>query len=384
MQRKPKILIYSRYFQPAYKAGGPVRSVSNLIHALSGRFEFFVVTGDRDRNENRSFEGVTLNQWHDMEGFKVIYLNISLTSLWKCARIANEIKPNFVYLNSFFDRVFGFPIFFVGRVWLSNGNIICAPRGELAPGALRFKTFRKQSLIFLGNLLSLYSKIKWHATSTQEQSDIANTLKLDLSDIISIPNIFIPQKKLIYSGLEVARSGRLQICFISRIHPKKNIEYAINRVIEADIPADFSIYGPIDDKMYWERCKKIIAKSSAHIRFTYYGAIRKEEVAKAFGEAHLFLFPTYSENFGHVILEALSSGCLVVTSDQVPWLDLQKMGIGYNISLESPEKFVAALRGINLLGVDELKDKKRAAFSYALNLPKQKTIIQQYQNELFN
>jgi hypothetical protein len=47
-------------------------------------------------------------------------------------------------------------------------------------------------------------------------------------------------------------------------------------------------------------------------------------------EYDLFLFPTLGENYGHVISEALASGCPVVISDQTPWRNLEAEGINRN------------------------------------------------------
>jgi glycosyltransferase involved in cell wall biosynthesis len=53
----------------------------------------------------------------------------------------------------------------------------------------------------------------------------------------------------------------------------------------------------------------------------------------------LFLFPTFSENYGHVILEALLSGCPVLISDQTFWRNLEKEGVGWDVSLDNPQLF---------------------------------------------
>ena len=59
---KPVILIFIDWYLPAYKAGGPVRSIANLVENLKNDFIFKIVTGDRDLGDTKPFEQVTKNQ----------------------------------------------------------------------------------------------------------------------------------------------------------------------------------------------------------------------------------------------------------------------------------------------------------------------------------
>jgi len=72
--------------------------------------------------------------------------------------------------------------------------------------------------------------------------------------------------------------------------------------------------------------------------------VEHESVGRIFAEHNLFLFPTLGENFGHVICEALSAGCPVLISDQTPWRNLQKEGVGWDIPLAETERFRAVLQ----------------------------------------
>ena len=58
-----RILTLVDYYPPAYKAGGPIRSVSNLVERLSDEFEFWVVTRDRDLGDAVPLPGVLAGVW---------------------------------------------------------------------------------------------------------------------------------------------------------------------------------------------------------------------------------------------------------------------------------------------------------------------------------
>ena len=58
-----KILIFTQFYLPGYKAGGPIVSISNLVEELKNDFELFIITTDRDAFENKKYENITQNQW---------------------------------------------------------------------------------------------------------------------------------------------------------------------------------------------------------------------------------------------------------------------------------------------------------------------------------
>ena len=61
---------------------------------------------------------------------------------------------------------------------------------------------------------------------------------------------------------------------------------------------------------------------------------------------HLFFLPTLGENFGHVIHEAVQAGCVLLLSDQTPWLDLSENQVGWALPLSSKQEFVEALTDV--------------------------------------
>ena len=67
-----------------------------------------------------------------------------------------------------------------------------------------------------------------------------------------------------------------------------------------------------------------------------------------------FIFPTLSENFGHVIVEALMVGCPVIISDQTPWSDVANVDGGWSIPIEKEEKYIQAIQEI----IDADKEKE--------------------------
>ena len=69
-----KILVFIDWYKPAYKAGGPISSVYNLTELLGDEIQFYIITSDRDLNENSPLEGLKYNEWVDQGKVKVRYL----------------------------------------------------------------------------------------------------------------------------------------------------------------------------------------------------------------------------------------------------------------------------------------------------------------------
>ncbi len=53
--------------------------------------------------------------------------------------------------------------------------------------------------------------------------------------------------------------------------------------------------------------------------------------------------PTLGENFGHIFLESLAAGCPLIISDRTPWLNLEERNIGWDLSLDEPDRWVETL-----------------------------------------
>ena len=110
--------------------------------------------------------------------------------------------------------------------------------------------------------------------------------------------------------------------------------------------AVFDIYGPIEDQAYWEECQQAITKLPDGIKAHYCGLVSHEKVHEIFSKYDAFVFPTFSENYGHVIAEALSVGIPVIISDQTPWRDLELSGCGWDIPLGQEKNYADALQTV--------------------------------------
>jgi glycosyltransferase involved in cell wall biosynthesis len=140
------------------------------------------------------------------------------------------------------------------------------------------------------------------------------------------------------------KPGQLRVVFLSRISPKKNLLGALRVLKDVSGDVEFNIYGPAEDAAYWKECKRAIEILPPNVRVRYVGEINHDSVSYVFAEHDLFIFPTFGENYGHVIFEALIAGCPVLISDQTPWRQLKSAGVGWDIPIDDTEQFSAVLQ----------------------------------------
>nr|WP_257571326.1 glycosyltransferase [Tetragenococcus halophilus] len=149
--------------------------------------------------------------------------------------------------------------------------------------------------------------------------------------------------------------GKLRLVFISRITPKKNLDFAlevINEISSGEVI--FDIYGPKEDEEYWEKCRQKF-NNNKKVFINYKGNLSHQQVMSTFFEYDFFFFPTWSENFGHVITEAMASDCPVIISDNTPWNEINDYHSGFSLSLDNKNKFIKTIENLLNLTDDEYK-----------------------------
>lgn len=354
--KRPRILIPSQYYLPGYKAGGPIRSISNQVEMLGDEFAFFVLTADRDLGEKKPYPDITPNCWQAVGKAQVMYLSPEQMRFFYWASHLREMEYDLIYLNSFFASHTRRTLFLRRLGRLLSRPVILAPRGEFSPGALGLKAFKKQGYIWVALHLGLYDDLTWHSTSELESQDIQSNLGQYVKDL-SLRLKFVPNLASLSSPTSVlARNSIKQPCtakivFLSRIARMKNLDFVLTILREIKQAVTFDIYGPKEDPTYWRECEQLIHALPPNIHVTYHGTVTPDQVSQVLADYHLFFLPTRGENFGHTIIEAWSAGCPVLISDQTPWHDLKDKGIGWNVPLDEPESFKQVIQRV--IAMDE-------------------------------
>jgi glycosyltransferase involved in cell wall biosynthesis len=328
-----RILCLSAYYLSGYKAGGVPRSVAGLTDFLGEDFELSIITSDRDLGDREPYGDVRADCWQTVGNARVHYCSPGRRGWRDLVMLINATAHDVLYLNGVFESRFSVLPALARRLGrIPRTGYVIAPRGQLAPAALDLKRLKKSLFLALARALDLYRGALWHATSQLEADQLRRRREIG-ERVLVAPNL--PGRRVAAgSGASAAAQAGdatpLSVCFLSRIAPIKNLDFALRVLAQVRAPVQFDIYGPIEDEAHWRSCVALMQEVHAPVRVRYLGSVPHDHVPEIFAMYDLFLFPTRSENFGHVIIESLLAGTPVLLSDQSPWSGLERAGAGWN------------------------------------------------------
>ena len=340
-----KILILCDYYLPGYKSGGGMRTVVNMVDRLKNKYDFFIITRDHDgKLDRQQYTSVNINQWNDVRGAKVFYLSKDKLKISKLHELISNVKPNVIYSNSYFATLTLYFLILKRLKVIKQINIILAPCGELSDGALQLNSAKKTAFIQLANLSNLFRNIIWKASSELEKEEI-ELVKGSGGEIYIAPDML---PRTIFedynSNIKPQKSsGEVKMIFLSRFMKKKNFKWLLENLSVIKGRLEIDVYGPLEDARYWSQCQRIIETFPKNIKIRAKGPVPHEEVLATLAKYHFFIMPTLGENFGHIFLESLAAGCPLIISDRTPWLNLEERNIGWDLSLDEPDKWVETL-----------------------------------------
>jgi glycosyltransferase involved in cell wall biosynthesis len=338
-----KILILSDWYEPGYKAGGPIQSVKNFVVAMHGCYDISILTRDSDLGSSEPYPGIPSDQWISREpGFRIYYVGKKNLNKGSIRELIVSQKPDFIYINSMYSIPFTIlPLFLLWRKKI-KAIMVISPRGMLRESAIKWKSTRKKLFIALLNLAHIPENIRFHATDEQERKDILHFFPR-VQQLISIPNFSAAMPESL--SFIKKNPGILRCVYISRIMAIKNILFflkMLNRV-PASILLELAIYGDVEDGDYWQESLKCIQSLPDHVKVTYHGSIPNAQVLSTLESHQIFVLPTLGENFGHAIFESLSAGRPVMISNKTPWLGLWGKKAGWDLSLDDPDSWLVAI-----------------------------------------
>lgn len=247
--------------------------------------------------------------------------------------------------------------------------LIVSPRGMLTPWAMRFHGFKKRLAWLLYQCRDLQSARVLHATSHQEAAEFrALGLK---QPIAVIPNGVAMPGEVEKSEGRRQKAEAKTLLFLSRIHPKKGLLDLVEAWATVIRNSEFRIQNSEmwqvviaggDENGHLAEVKAAISKYGAGSReqgarkfeesFQFIGEVADEAKWDLYQSADLFVLPTYSENFGIVIAEALACGVPVITTRGTPWEDLITHRCGWWVEI-GPKPLAEALKAAMKLPDEE-------------------------------
>lgn len=333
---KPTILVFTDWFEPGFRAGGPIRSLANMVYSMNDLAQFYIVTSDKDLGMTEPYEEIESDTWLERPYGKIIYL--SKNGYRKLLPSIVKTKFDAVYLNSLFS--YAYTINILRTLRKHKQRIILAPRGMLSVNALAQKKFKKTTFLRWAKLSGLYRHVHWHATSEDEQQEMLNHFgkRTRVSRISNFPPAKEDAPALIKSRREIIFG------LVGRIASIKNIHLAIELVGKLQGKVTLRIAGPVEDAFYLEKCEKQANALGDNHKIEFCGALSPAEMTGFYNSIHALFLPTQTENFGHAIVEALAHGKPCIISDRTPWNDIEAHRAGFALSLNDSEAFIPPLQ----------------------------------------
>lgn len=373
---KPSILLFADWFEPGFKAGGPIRSCVNFARQMKDKYIIYVITTDRDLNTNDPYENIIIDKWTEFEeGINILYCSPRSLNWKNILSKVKSIEPAYIYMNSMYSRFFTIYPLLMHKLGLIRGKLILAPRGMLKSTAVQYKSAKKNIFFKFFQAIGMHKAVHFHATDNSELDDIKNRFGSNVQASV-IPN-FPGSLDKDQAAIE-KKTKEISLIFIGRLHPIKNLDYLLALLPAIKGKIHLTVIGNEEDNVYAAGCKKMIMGYSSNINVQFEKDIPYKDLHYLIQQHHVLVLPTQGENFGHAIFDALSQGKPVLISDQTPWQNLSLVKAGWDIDLSKKEQFIEALQWVTDFDQLQYNEWSQGAWQYAKRFMEESDINNSY------
>ena len=327
-----KILQIVPSYKPAYVYGGPIESVAKLCEGL-------IAAG-----HSVDVYTTTANGTRELEvepGKAVLVDGVPVTYFTRITKDHTHVSPTLwlqlykncrrydvVHIQSWWS-----PLVIVAALICQarHVKVIVSPRGMLSDYIFTVTNRKAKQLIHWFGGKKALRKSCFHATS-QAEFDECKTL-LPLWRGFMIPNILsLPDLPLIKT-----ENDRFTLLFLSRIHPKKGIEFLLEAIAKTSHNFVLKIAGD-GEAMYIQELKQKVKNLHIEDKVDWIGWKDKTGKFTELMQADLFVLTSRNENFANVVIESLHVGTPVLVSQQVGLATfVEKEKLGWVTSLQADD-----------------------------------------------
>lgn len=295
-------------------SGGTSSYMQLLAKELGKLCELYIATSSSDspvQIENAQIRFIPCS-WKERKAMK---------TAWR--QLLQEIRPDVVHVNCCW-----LPQCAWAQLWAQEAGykVVLSPHGMLEPWIMaRHYWTRKFPALLLYQKKAIVKADCLHATAESEKE---NLLKLGYNNKIQIIANGIDVESIM---LKKDWKRKKQILFLSRIHVKKGIDFLLEAAAQLKNElAGYTIHiAGEGDASYIRQLKEKAKQLGIESMVDFCGGVYGEKKWQLFRDADVFVLPTYSENFGIAVAEALASGTPVITTNGTPWEELNTLHCGW-------------------------------------------------------
>lgn len=237
------------------------------------------------------------------------------------AELPSADLPDVVHIHGLWS-----PMLHSAVTWARRRGIPYAmsPHGMLQKWALKNRWWKKAAGLILYQWADLHRAALLHATAESEVEDIR---RLRLRNRVVVAPLGVRLPELVPNG----RGGtRKTLLFVSRLQRKKGLPNLIRAWAQLPNKADWRvrIVGP-DQENHLAELRTLCSELDVVADFDFVGPKYGAELDEEYRRADLFVLPTYSENFGSVVIEALAHSVPVICTKGAPWQELETVRCGW-------------------------------------------------------
>jgi glycosyltransferase involved in cell wall biosynthesis len=323
-----RVLHTTPAFAPAYRYGGPIRSVEGLVVELARRgVDVRVLTTDSHGRERLPARP----GWQTWRGVPVRYLarwampDLAPALLWEAYLEAR--RSDVVHVMALFSAPS-----MVGLIAaeLAGKPVVLSPRGVLEPAALGMASARPKRAWLRAFAPALRRTTLFHATSLAEAESITRVLG-PTARVRIVPNGADIEER----EVAASRKGRAPLTpwigTLGRLHPIK----ALDRLLDAavilrarGVELEVVLAGPSEDAACLAHLSRLASRPELAGRVHFPGELAGEAKLEFLAWCRVLCLPSYSENFGNVVVEALACLTPVVAAHGTPWGELETCTAG--------------------------------------------------------
>lgn len=282
--------------------------------------------------------------------------------------------------------------------WRRQGiPCVVTAHGMLAPWALAHKFLKKRVVWLIYQKAILNRAAVLHVTSEREAQDLRNLGLKPRIEIIPWGIEMLREDKALNSKHEILNGRKVEesqgaarqhigqqttdngqrttdnrqlirtALFVGRIYPVKGLPMLVEAWAKVRPQGwKMKIVGP-DEAGHLAEVKQLVHKAGLESYFEFTGSLEGLALRRAYDEADLFILPSYTENFGMVVAEALAHGLPVIATKGSPWSAMLDHGCGWWTEISSdgiadallaatplnpPELHLMGIRGRNWIEQD--------------------------------
>jgi glycosyltransferase involved in cell wall biosynthesis len=343
-----KILHVAASYLPARRYGGTIISAHGLCRALAARgHDVHVFTTSVNGAQDSD---VPLGVPVEMEGVKVWYFRSTfLRRLYWAPALARELKTrigtfDIVHLHA----IYLWPMWAAASLARRAGvPYVISLRGMLEKGLIRSKSrVMKLVALRLRDRHNLEHAAAIHVTSRREAEEAA-AFGFRLPRWLDIPNgaNFEAATGEVSAEIAALIEGGPYILFLGRVNWKKGLDRLLAALPHA--PAVRLIVAGNDEEHYRDQLDRQAAALGIEARVSWPGYVQGADKAALLLRAVALVLPSYSENFGNVVVEAMAAGCPVIVTPEVGLAEVVT-GTGAGLVVDgAPESLGVALERLS-------------------------------------